>query len=89
MFSWYQDLIVGLVFSHLGFWSGNIFLIAALLDLCLLVPFNIEVYIRINKNKTEILHTATKETSWILLTMTIKLMLSRLLIRLLGTSMTF
>ena len=25
MFSWYQYLIVGLVFSHLGFWSGNPF----------------------------------------------------------------
>ena len=34
-------------------------------------------------------YTATKEISCILLTMTIKLMLSRLLIRLLGTSMTF
>ena len=28
MFSWYKYLIVGLVFSHLGFWSGNLFLIA-------------------------------------------------------------
>ena len=34
-------------------------------------------------------YTVTKEISWILLTKTIKLMLSRLLIRLLGTSMTF
>ena len=34
-------------------------------------------------------YTATKEISWILLTMIIKLMLSRLLIPLLGTSMTF
>ena len=25
MFSWYKYLIVSLVFSHLGFWSGNIF----------------------------------------------------------------
>ena len=33
--------------------------------------------------------TATNEISWILLTMTIKLMLSRLLIRLVGTSMNF
>ena len=39
MFSWYQYLIVGLVFSHLGFWSGNLFLIAPFPDLCLLVPF--------------------------------------------------
>ena len=39
MFSWYKYLIVSLVFSHLGFWSGNLFLIAPLPDLCLLVPF--------------------------------------------------
>ena len=32
-------LIVSLVFSHLGFWSGNLFLIAPFPDLCLLVPF--------------------------------------------------
>ena len=32
-------MIVNLVFSHLGFWSGNLFLIAPFLDLCLLVPF--------------------------------------------------
>ena len=39
MFSWYQYLIVGLIFSHLGFWSRNLFLIAPFPDLCLLVPF--------------------------------------------------
>ena len=39
--SWYKYLIVGLVFSHLGFWSGNLFLIAPFPDLCLLVPFNV------------------------------------------------
>ena len=39
MFSWYKHLIVSLVFSHLGFWSGNLFLIAPFPDLCLLVPF--------------------------------------------------
>ena len=39
MFSWYKYLIVGLVFSRLGFWSGNLFLIAHFPDLCLLVPF--------------------------------------------------
>ena len=39
MFSWYQYLIVSLVFSHLGFWSGNLFLIAPFPDLCLPVPF--------------------------------------------------
>ena len=39
MFSWYKYLIVNLVFSNLGFWSGNLFLIAPFPDLCLLVPF--------------------------------------------------
>ena len=38
MFSWYKYLIVSLVFSHLGFWGGNLFLIAPFPDLCLLVP---------------------------------------------------
>ena len=37
--SWYKYLIVSLVFSHLGFWSGNLFLIAPFPDLCLLVSF--------------------------------------------------
>ena len=37
--SWYKCLIVSLVFSHLGFWSGNLFLIAPFPDLCLLVRF--------------------------------------------------
>ena len=45
--SWYKYLIVGLVFSHLGFWSGNLFLIAPFPDLCLLVPFDAEMR---NKN---------------------------------------
>ena len=39
MFLWYKYLIVNLVFSHLDFWSGNLFLIAPFPDLCLLVPF--------------------------------------------------
>ena len=39
MFSWHKYLIVSLFFSHLGFWSGNLFLIAPFPDLCLLVPF--------------------------------------------------
>ena len=39
MFSWYKYLIVSLVFSHLGFWSGSLFLIASFPDLCLLVLF--------------------------------------------------
>ena len=37
MFSWYKYLIVSLGFSHLGFWSGSLFLIAPFPDLCLLV----------------------------------------------------
>ena len=36
----YKYLIVSLFFSHLGFWSGNLFLIAPFPDLCLLVPFS-------------------------------------------------
>ena len=40
--SWYKYLIVNLFFSHLGFWSGNLFLIAPFPDLCLLVPFSEE-----------------------------------------------
>ena len=39
MFSWYKYLIVSLVFSHLGFWSGSLFLIAPFPDLCLHVLF--------------------------------------------------
>ena len=39
--SWYKYLIVSLVFSHLGFWSGNLFLIAPFPDLCLLVSFHV------------------------------------------------
>ena len=39
MFQWYKYLIVSLFFSRLGFWSGNLFLIAPFPDLCLLVPF--------------------------------------------------
>ena len=47
MFSWYKDLIVDLVFSHLGFGSGNLFLIALFPDLCLLVLVWI-VYVQVN-----------------------------------------
>ena len=43
--SWYKYLIVSLVFSHLGFWSGNLFLIAPFPDLCLLVPFLQLIYL--------------------------------------------
>ena len=38
--SWYKYLIVSLIFFHLGFWSGNLYLIALFPDLCLLVPFS-------------------------------------------------
>ena len=48
--SWYKYLIVSLVFSHLGFWSGNLFLIAPFPDLCLLVPFSIYVYLKLIKS---------------------------------------
>ena len=41
MFYGIKYLIVTLVFSHLGFWSGNLFLIASFPDLCLLVLFSI------------------------------------------------
>ena len=43
--SWYKYLIASLVFSHLGFWSGNLFLIAPFPDLCLLVPFSDCIFI--------------------------------------------
>ena len=33
-------MIVNLVFTHLGFLSGNLFLIAPFPDRCLLVPFH-------------------------------------------------
>ena len=42
-FSWYKYLIVSLVFSHLGFWSGNLFLIAPFDDLCLLYLFHMKL----------------------------------------------
>ena len=44
MFSWYKYLIVSLVFSHLGFWSGSLFLIAPFPDLCLLVLFFLTIF---------------------------------------------
>ena len=43
MFSWYKYLVINLVFSHLGFWSGNLLLIAPFPDLCLLVLFCIDL----------------------------------------------
>ena len=48
--SWYKYLIVSLVFSHLGFWSGNLFLIAPFPDLCLLVPFQICVRVKVYRS---------------------------------------
>ena len=45
MFYGIKYLIVTLVFSHLGFWSGNLFLIASFPDLCLLVPLNLLQYV--------------------------------------------
>ena len=49
--SWYKYLIVNLFFSHLGFWSGNLYLIAPFPDLCLLVPFFSNVFIAVkNEN---------------------------------------
>ena len=50
--SWYKYLIVSLVFSHLGFWSGNLFLIAPFPDLCLLVPLGT---VTIKKSKSILL----------------------------------
>ena len=38
VFSKYKYLIVNLVFSHLGLWSGSFFLIAPFPDHCLLKP---------------------------------------------------
>ena len=48
--SWYKYLIVSLVFSHLGFWSGNLFLIAPFPDLCLLVNMYISVRVALCHN---------------------------------------
>ena len=46
MFSWYKCLIVSLLFfSHLGFWSGSLFLVAPFPDLCLLVLSSREIHI--------------------------------------------
>ena len=58
--SWYMYLIVSLVFSHLGFWSGNLFLIAPFPDLCLLVPPNAN---KLRVLCSEMLHVPMKMTS--------------------------
>ena len=39
MLTWYKFMIVNVVFSHLGVWRGNLYLIAPFPDRCLLVPF--------------------------------------------------
>ena len=54
--SWYKYLIVSLVFSHLGFWSGHLFLIAPFPDICLLVPFSPLQKPRREKTKLTIRH---------------------------------
>ena len=41
MFHGISTLLLVWFFPHLGFWSGNLFLIAPFPDLCLLVPFNV------------------------------------------------
>ena len=48
MFYGIKYLIVTLVFSHLGFWSGNLFLIASFSDLCLLIPFFFNIKFKID-----------------------------------------
>ena len=63
--SWYKCLIVGLFFSHLGFWSGNLFLIAPFPDLCLLVPLNVFKYIQaISKLRMSSHRLATESGRW-------------------------
>ena len=52
MFCKYKCLIVNLVFSHFGFWSGNFFLIAPFPDHCLLVPFHPKYFIVVRLCKT-------------------------------------
>ena len=44
--SWYKYLIVSLVFSRLGIWSGSVSLIARFPDLCLLVLFFLQILSR-------------------------------------------
>ena len=69
--SWYKYLIVNLFFSHLGFWSGNLFLIAPFPDLCLLVPFFSNVFIAVKnenflvKKKIEIFLFCSKHRLWV------------------------
>ena len=57
MFSWYKYLIVSLVFSHLGFWSGSLFLIASFPDLCLLVLFFLSTKVSEERSRPVVLNT--------------------------------
>ena len=50
MFLWYKYLIVSLVFPHLGFWSGNLSLIAPFPDLCLLEPRMFSLKVNTNRS---------------------------------------
>ena len=68
MFSKYKYLIVNLVFSHLGFWSGNFFLIEPFPDHCLLVLFyflycNIANVGKTLKSMTEMLPETHSQTA--------------------------
>ena len=63
--SWYKYLIVSLVFSHLGFWSGNLFLIAPFPDLCLLVPFSKVVKIEISVDFVYFSNFCSKHRMWV------------------------
>ena len=67
--SWYKYLIVSLVFPHLGFWSGNLFLIAPIPDLCLLVPFY-KIYKGCGKIKW------TKSVSWVSIFQLVQIIIS-------------
>ena len=60
--SWYKYLIVSLVFSHLGFWSGNLFLIAPFPDLCLLVPFDLLDRVSQKCSRYEKVHSFVNKT---------------------------
>ena len=63
--SWYKYLIVGLVFSHLGFWSGNLFLIAPFPDLCLLVPLYTKTVL--SSAASTLGHPSRKHQDWFLI----------------------
>ena len=66
MFSWYMYLIVSLDFSHLGFWSGSLFLIAPFPDLCLLVLFSVfRLFHKFSGGKTQLTSLLTiNDNNW-------------------------